>query len=256
MTRCSTPCGVVERPGESDADAESCRRGRGSRGIRAAAVGRRQRDGPRSPRASSASPPPLTPHASTTASAPAPRSSGARRSATTAPVRSHQHRTSARRGPDARPTACPASGTSRSTVRGLPPGRRPAPGLRRQPLRPQPGGDLADGLRGEPRPLGELEPADARPPRPSAAGRAPAPRCGCAARAGSPPPATAAFRPPSPPHRPLPSRCRSPPHCPPSLALWQQRCLSGGHDWHQHSWTPSASASSATASPAPSSTPR
>ena len=37
-----------------------------------------------------------------------------------------------------------------------------AAGLRRQALRPQPGGDLADGLRREPRPLRQLEAADAR----------------------------------------------------------------------------------------------
>ena len=217
--------GVVERPGQGGADAEE-----GADGRRAAV----SRDRPRPPATSPATSRATAP---TTASAPAPRSSGDRRPPIARPVRSTTTAWSSSRSRWT-PTACPASGTSRSTVRGLPPveARRPASAAR--PSLPQPGRDLADGLGGQPGALGEFEAADAVRRRPCAAGRAPARRCGCAGRAGSRPPH---HRPPlypyrNPYHRPRPHPCPSrPSSCsrPPlssALALWQQRCESGGHD--------------------------
>jgi hypothetical protein len=109
--------GVVEGAGEGDADAEK------------GADSDEGRSGDEDLPSRSASTSRAAP--STTASAPVPRLSADVRSATTAPVRSHSTAVSSSRS-RCSPTACPAPGTSRKTVRGLPPvdARRPASAAR------------------------------------------------------------------------------------------------------------------------------
>ncbi|MFD0429239.1 hypothetical protein ACFQ60_20270 [Streptomyces zhihengii] len=120
--------------------------------------------------------------AATTLAAGAPRSRGARWVATRVPARSRRTAVSSSRSRWS-PTAYPAEGTSRSTVRGLPPVEARRPASAAMPSARSRATILLTACGVSPVPSASsirLMPASPR----RAAGRARAPRCGCAARAG------------------------------------------------------------------------
>lgn len=151
--------------------------------------------------------------AATTSPAGAPKSSGALRLATTVPARSTRTTVSSSRS-RCSPTACPASGTSRSTVRGLPPVEARWPASAARPSARSRAVILltACGVS----PVRSASSSRLIPRSPATRSRSSTSAALWLRSVGRFAPVLLMFTAP----------------LSPSLALWQQRCLSGLHDWH------------------------